>query len=627
VIKAAMGAVDTENTFHSGNSFSGARCMQLKSSVLLFLAESILLCYAPTAGAISLLPMEEPVTQLKSPGAGVPSFQMNTVGGTWASTIVTKEPLLCANTGAPTNASVTINPVYYTNGQTRPWIFGASSASPSTPAIWSGARSLVYSNSVSFQADSLGSLVCYGVSTSGVRRVTRDLCLDEMEGVNYNSTVVLSVTHLPTSSTDYYGYKVDVTIPALAGNPDYFALVEGFDSSVFATTTAESASGLAGGWCPSVNGTGCYLSSYQPGNINYSYSKGVQNSLPTSDTDVTYTFLVRRYLRSGVSLPLPSTPLAMAALFSPTDLQENKLDDNVSVGLNSLANAAPNVVTSGDAWSVFSSKMASLTEATPSGSLSFDVFDTDTAGALNATVTLNLNGLQVPANPVCTSYGGSHTSDAHCSLSFDLSDKDWWNSAVGTAYQGLGNTFATDPGGVSASAKIIVTDALGKPSTPVTVALHVASTVNNPPAVTFDAVTMAPTPDPNQGGTSYPTYSCSLTGDGCNVGNFYLINVAGAITALPGPAAAFDELVSQTTNAGSVQCGQLSENGIAFGHVPVVSLVSGSQSSFNVKFQLADAPVPGSSLCKVTFTDAAASYPSGQLPAATTQYFRIVVNS
>jgi hypothetical protein len=322
--------------------------MQLRLRFLLSSAGLMLLSQAPVAGAVTLVPMEEPVSTLVSPPNANPfisSMQYAFSGNSLIATTVTATPLLCANTSAPLVAGTTLNPVYYSatgigSASPHPFVFGASPGSPNVSALASGATNVAMSpTSMTFGGDASGSLVCYGLDSSGAHRLTRDVFMDGLDGVPYNSSVVLSVLHVPTSSTDYYSYKIDVTLPALPVTTDEFALIEGFDSAVFATTAGESTAGIQGTWCQSLDGQSCAFAP-NAGNINFSYANGTNNSLvaPVSpNSAVLYHFIVKRYLRTGVaSVPSTGAPLVIAALFSPNDLEENKLDDNVATGNNQV---------------------------------------------------------------------------------------------------------------------------------------------------------------------------------------------------------------------------------------------------------------------------------------------------
>jgi len=60
-----------------------------------------------------------------------------------------------------------------------------------------------------------------------------------------------------------------------------------------------------------------------------------------------------------------------------------------------------------------------------------------------------------------------------------------------------------------------------------------------------------------------------------------------------------------------VQCGLSGENNPIFTNAPVVTQSAGSPTSYDVIFQLTSPPTAGSSLCSVSFTDQANSFPNG----------------
>ncbi|HSE13129.1 MAG TPA: hypothetical protein VLB69_10890 [Rudaea sp.] len=641
---------------------TGARCMQLRWLALLNFAASAVLSYAPAANAISLLPMEEPTTQIVSPSPSIPSMQYVQVGSTYVSEPITSTPLLCGNTSAPASPSTPVSPIYYSPtgaASLKPFVFGASAASPTVQAFAQGA-SMVYGSMMRLLGDP--SLVCYGLDANGVHGPTPDVMRDQFEGPTYsptlkaafNSSVVLTVFHVPTSASDYYGYTVDVSIaaaPASAGcgtsaTDCNFALLEGFDTSVFATNS--SGTHPDEGWCiGSAGSTACSTSTLE-GGININYSNWPNTFLPhlvAGASPQSYRFVVKRYFASGVSaLPASGGPVAIAALFSPFDLDENYIGDNVAVG---YGNTPPAVVQSDGAWTLFSGKLGSLAENTDSGALTFNITDADTAetsgSTLTAAVTLNLNGLQVPATPNCTltSAAGATPVNRQCTLDINLASPTWWDASVDTPYKGLGNVFATDPGGIGASARIVVTDPLGKTSAPVSVTIHANSTANNAPAVSA-GVLLSAVLDPKNNKT-YPTYTCSVAAaggaGGCGVSQrgTLPIDVSAAFSALPGPAAAFDELASQTTAVvaftdpndafTNVQCVNEQQASVFITNGgPIVA--PGSGTSYDMNFVLpATAPASTvSTLCTLTITDQSASFPSGQTAKTTASQFRIVVN-
>jgi hypothetical protein len=211
---------------------------------------------------------------------------------------------------------------------------------------------------MTFSGDALGSLVCYGLDASGARRITRDIFLDGMDGVTYNSTVALSVFHVPSNATDYYGYTIDVTIPPLPANTNCgpsgldcnFSLIEGTDTSIFSTGASDSASGMSGLWCLAPAGAQSCSTPPPPGgtsptagNINVGYANYGVGGLPSLTAPIapaaakSYHFVLVRYFHTGTTaLPASGAPVVIAALFSPSDLEENKLDDNVAIGNNQV---------------------------------------------------------------------------------------------------------------------------------------------------------------------------------------------------------------------------------------------------------------------------------------------------
>jgi len=334
----------------------------------------------------------------------------------------------------------------------------------------------------------------------------------------------------------------------------------------------------------------------------------------------------------------------MVALFSPSDLGENKLDDNIAIGNSTLANVAPSV-TQDAAYNTFVSALATLHENTDSGTLTFDVSDPDTVESaghlLGATVALNLpNGIQVPVAANCGSATPIVTLPVSriCTIDIPLNNGTFWDAAVSSQYQRQFNNVATDIAngsyatGVGANAQVIVTDAAGKASQPLALSLHVNSTKNDAPIGAFvNATQWQSAADPLQNNTTYQTYSCSVGAGNCGA-TFNVVDLVGAVMVQPGPAAAFDELASQATAINDVQCGQLSEASNIFANAPVIAATSNSQMNYDITFQLAaNADHLGSSLCKATFTDAMAGaspppFPNAEAAATVDVYFRVVVN-
>ena len=624
--------------------------MQLRRLALLVFAGPAVLSQVSDAGAVALLPIDEQTTALVAPAtANVPAVQYTVSNSTPVAMLVTANPLLCTNTSAPMATNTVISTSYYSaNGAAaaspKPFVFGASSAQPTFSALASGATQFSYGGQIAFANDPLGSLVCYGLDADGTHKVSPHTFTDGFDGVPYNSSVVLSVFHVPSSSTDYYGYTIDVTLPPLPANTPCgvngldcnFVLLEGYDTSVFDTAT--------GGWCQTSTGSQSCPATSTFGNLNINYSNYNTGGLPSLAAPVapasakTYRFLAFRYFRSGVSaLPASGAPVAIAALFSPNDLEENKLDDNVSAGANTVANVAPAIVRD-DTFTTFSNNLYTLQENTDSGALTFNISDSDTPDTggtpLNATVTLNIAGTSFPVTPACVTTSGAGAANRQCTLHIPLNNATYWNSSVAAGLQGLFNAVATDASplnyaaGVSASVQIVVTDALGKASAPVSLPLHVASTVNNAPVVSMNAA-LPLIADSFQGGALIPTYSCSAN----SCGSRGYVDLLSAISAAPGPAAAFDELATQTTavvayagadaNGGNVQCAP--ESGAIFQtNLNPLVLATAVANTYEMNFFLTT--TVGSSLCTVTITDAMANFPNGESPKTTARQFRIVVN-
>jgi hypothetical protein len=609
--------------------------------------------------------MDEPATQLVTPAAVTTQAFKYSFGGPPAISVVTATPLLCANTSAASsNPAASVSTTYYSaNGSVgaspMPFVFGAASATPTVSAVASGATQIAYNgSSVQFAGDPLDALVCYGLDANGVHAVTRHLFDSDFEPILYNSSVAVNVVGLPAANSGWYFYTVDVTIPPLpagtlcgsTGLDCNFALIEGYDTSVFDSS--------AGQWClaqagnPTACGPGGGGTAPAGGNININYSNYTGTSIsllaPIAPAAAkVFHFYAYRKLKTGVAnLPATGAPVVMAALFSPTDLGENKLDDNVATGNNTLANAAPSVAQDA-AYTTFSNKLASLQENTDSGTLTFDITDSDTAepGAgpnLNAAVTLNLpNGLQVPVTPTCTltSVAGAIPVSRSCTIDIPLNNGTFWDSSVTAAYSGQFNNVATDvsngtyASGVAASAQIVVTDSAGKSSAPVSLALHINSTKNDAPVATAAAAVLPSV-------ANIPTYSCSAaatTGPTvCGTRGF--VDLSAAFTTLAGPMASFDELASQTTavvpyvdgaNGGNVHCVAEAGSIFASGGNPWVAAGTAA-NSYDMTFLFTAPVTAGSALCTVTFTDAMQGagpppFPNSESAATASAQFRVLV--
>lgn len=651
--------------------------MQVQRFSILMCGLTLALAQESVHATPTLLPMDEATTLLSSPVSAIPAIAplQYSFGANPVATLVTANPLLCANTAAATGATPTaIAPVYYSaNGSVGtsplPFVFGAASGSSATSAVAYGATNFLYNgNQVQFGGDPLDALVCYGLDANGVHKLTRDLFADGFEvpgsdGLIGNSTVTVSVFHLPAGApNNYYGYTVDVNIPSLPANLPAnetcgvgaldcdFALVEGYDTSVFEPSQ--------GGWCLASAGAQSCPGQPTPGDINISYlNYGTTTSLtaPVGSAQALQAhFVVLRYFASGVTaLPSSGAPVVMAALFSPLDLLENKLDDNVATGNNTLANLAPSV--SND--STLGTALIALQENTDSGTLSFDITDPDTVESsgnlLSATVVLNLpNGIQVPVAADCstlTSPAGQVPVNRTCTLDIPLNNATYWDASVASQYQGQFNDVATDTtngtyaSGVSAGVQIVVTDSAGKSSAPVSLPMHIFSSKNDAPVVTFDAVQWPSQLDANDNNT-YPTYTCSVGSNTCGTPDRGTIEVipSANFNAPPGPRAAFDELSTQITDLvpytdpndsfTNVQCTSEQATPVFVTNGgPIVAPATGSQ--FGLSFVIsATAPAAVvSTLCTVSLIDAMAGstpppFPNSESAAAAAQKFRIVVN-
>ena len=642
--------------------------MQLKWLAIPIISACAVLSYAPPASAVSLITMEEPVTPLVTlPSVSYMKYDFN--GATYVQEPLTASPLLCGSTSAPTTNQNLVSPIYYSpNGlpSATPFVFGAAPGTPDRPAVAVGGSVSMVGSTMQLVGDP--ALVCYGLDANGVHGPTPGVMRDEFEGPTYsptlqaafNSSVVLTVFHVPANSGDYYGYTVDVSIAAApvgancGVNDCNFALLEGFDSSVFATNS--SATHPDEGWCiGSAGSTACSTSTVE-GGININYSTWPNSFLPhlvAGATPLSYRFVVKRYFAANVTtLPASGAPLAIAALFSPFDMDENFIGDNVAAGTKDLPNTAPAVVATGDAWTAFSNGLASLVENTDSGTLSFSATDPDTQGSMAASVTLNLPGdISVVAQANCSAATPppDQQAAANCTLAIPLSNAAWWNASVASGYDGLFNALATDATngtyapGVAASAQVVVRDALGKPSAPVTVPVHINSSVNNAPVTSYsNAFVMATDPQSNH---VYPTMTCSVSlgsaAGGCGAVDRFgsiQVNVMGSITTLPGPAAAFDELATQGTAVvnysnpqdafTNVQCNRQQQAQIfATNGGPIVTVSSGVSTVYDMNFVISGTPPAATvgAICMPTFTDVG-PFPNGQSAVTSTSAFRLVVN-
>ena len=177
------------------------------------------------------------------------------------------------------------------------------------------------------QADSsLGTppLVCYVTNTNGVRKPTSDLFADNFDhdytsGAApdiYDSSVTVTVEATPPQG--YYKFYVDINIPTPAQSAN-FVLRDGYNTRVFNTT--------GGAWCQAASTTDTLCPGpTTSGDINFTQTLN-SNSLPTQ-----LRFIVFRQYNNGIT-PNPGELLALAALFSPSNIAEVPLGNNVAAAV------------------------------------------------------------------------------------------------------------------------------------------------------------------------------------------------------------------------------------------------------------------------------------------------------
>jgi len=253
-------------------------------------------------------------------------------------TLTVSQPVMCANTGpaaagAPNGGL--INPVF------KDFVFGPYTVSQTggapvqTPSV--GLTTVQYKTSLTpatyvLQADSsLGTppLVCYVTDANGVRKLTSDIFVDNFDhdyttGAApdvYDSSVTVTVAATPP--VGYSQFYVDINIPTPAQSAN-FVLRDGYNTRVFNTT--------GGGWCQAANtsATACPVTdpptAVTPGDINLTQTLN-SNSQPTQ-----VRFIVYRQKNTGVT-PNPGELLALAALFSPSNIAEVPLGNNVAAAV------------------------------------------------------------------------------------------------------------------------------------------------------------------------------------------------------------------------------------------------------------------------------------------------------
>ncbi len=252
-------------------------------------------------------------------------------------TLTVSQPVMCANTGpaaagAPNGGL--INPVF------KDFVFGPYTVSQTggapvqTPSV--GLTTVQYKTSLTpatyvLQADSsLGTppLVCYVTDANGVRKLTSDIFVDNFDhdyttGVApdvYDSSVTVTVEATPPSG--YYKFYVDVNIPTPAQSAN-FVLRDGYNTRVFNTT--------GGAWCQATSTTDTLCPGPTTGgDINFTQTLN-SSSLPTQIRFIVFRQYNTTTPTSGVAItPNPGELLALAALFSPSNLAEVPLGNNVA---------------------------------------------------------------------------------------------------------------------------------------------------------------------------------------------------------------------------------------------------------------------------------------------------------
>jgi hypothetical protein len=253
-------------------------------------------------------------------------------------TLTVSQPVMCANTGpaaagAPNGGL--INPVF-ANFIFGPYSVAQNGAPVQTPSV--GLTNVQYKTSLTpatyvLQADStLGTppLVCYVTDANGVRKPTSDIFVDNFDhdytlGAApdiYDSSVTVTVEARPPAG--YALIYVDINIPTPAQQAN-FVLRDGYNTRVFNTT--------GGGWCQAANTIATTCPDTSPptaltlGDINFTQTLN-SNSSPTQ-----MRFIVYRQYKTLNNTPISPNPgelLALAALFSPSNIAEVPLGNNVA---------------------------------------------------------------------------------------------------------------------------------------------------------------------------------------------------------------------------------------------------------------------------------------------------------
>jgi hypothetical protein len=458
-------------------------------------------------------------------------------GGASQTIVRTQVPVLCGSNRD------TAAPVQYKNG-INPQFAGISSGGDfKFGALTNGAQSAVDGigfwnyrpNGLAVQAEL--TTHCYVLDAHGAHKASAGLFSDTFDGAPaVDPSITTSVAVLPSFSSSYYTYYVDVRIPAeLAGM--FYRVRDGFDSSVFAF------GGQASRYCEVAIGvTQCNLSDM----VTIPVNVDVLGKVPPTG-GVARRFIVQRMLNGSATLPADVTlPLTMAALFVE-DGRDDNLANNVSVGRAQLSDLAPTIIAA-------SNLVPNLAEGTGATNLSFTLTD-DTVESgpqlLNAAVTIDFNGTLVPATNVsCSQLDTPQSGEAvrrTCRFDIPSFDPDFATDADPAA---AGN-YAPN---VHAAVLITATDVRGQQSTK-TVPFHVVSGDNDPPSFTLSSLMEE---FPANGKT--PTLLCSLSSQQLPA------QCAGVIADFvndlrPGPARAFDENAAQGVFLGTFAGNRLSCTG------------------------------------------------------------------
>lgn len=477
-------------------------------------------CGVSYAGDVPLVFQDEDVVQFGAmqvlPFAASPGASQTIVR--------TQVPVLCGSavaTSAPANKNG-INPQfagYYAGGGD--FKFGALNASAQQSAVDGVGFWNYRPNGLVVQAEA--TTHCYVLNAHGVRKASAGLFSDSFDGTPaIDASITTSVATLPSFSSPYYTYYVDVRIPAqLAGTP--YRVRDGFDSSVFAY------GGQSARYCEVAIGvTQC--STLPTGNVD------VQRTVPVGG--LAQRYIVQRMLNSGVALPADtSVPLTMAALYV-ADGSDDNLANNVSAGYSQLSDLSPTIIAANNL-------VPNLAEGTGATNLSFVLTDdTVESGSqlLGAAVTIDFNGSLVPATNVsCAQIETPQSGEAvrrTCRFDIPSFDPDFATDADPAA----AGTYAP---GVHAAVLITATDPRGQQSTK-SVPFHVVTGDNDPPSYTLSTLMEEYAPN---GKT--PTLLCKLSAQQLSS------QCAGVISDFvnqlrPGPARAADENATQGVFLGAI---------------------------------------------------------------------------